>query len=83
MSSCRTEFVQLHRFLKKVGTQKLNIIAINWSEELFNQFSTKKLNSSVRTLHPAIRVILTNKEIERYFAPLTTISVSFLYDKTG
>ena len=75
--------MQLHRFLKKNRTQKLNIIAINWSKELLNKSSTKKLNSLVRTLHPVIRVIQTNKEIDRHFSPLTAIPTNFLYDKTG
>ena len=69
--------MQLHRFLKKNGKQKLNIIAINWSKEHLNKSSTKKLNSLVRTLHPAIRVIQTNKEIERHFGPLTAIPMNF------
>ena len=75
--------MQLGEFLNKGGTKKLNIIAINWMENLNSKVALRRLNKLVRTFHPVIRVVQSNEEIETYFEPLTNIPMSFIFKKTG
>ena len=75
--------MQLGEFLNQGGTKKLNIIAINWMENLNSKVALRRLNKLVRTFHPVIRVVRSNEEIETYFEPLTNIPMSFIFKKTG
>lgn len=81
--SCRAEFVQLREFLNKGGTKRVNIIAINWTEERYENSSLGRLNNMVRTFHPSIRVVRSNKQIEEYFSPLTNVPMSFIFNQQG
>ena len=75
--------MQLGEFLNKVGTKKLNIIAVNWMENVNSKVALRRLNKLIRTFHPVIRVVRSNEEIETYFQPLTNIPMSFIFKKTG
>jgi len=75
--------VQLRHFLNKDGINKINIIAINWSEERYGKPSKKRLNNLVKSIHPMIRVIHSNQEIEKYFSPLTAVPINFIFDQQG
>jgi len=75
--------VQLNEFLNRGGNKKINIIAINWPEERYNKSSKRHLNNLVKTFHPLIRVIHSNKKIEKYFDHLTAVPMSFIFNKNG
>ena len=75
--------MQLGEFLNKGGTQKLNIIAVNWMENVNSKVALRRLHKLVRTFHPVIRVVRSNEEIATYFQPLTNIPMSFIFNKTG
>ena len=75
--------MQLGNLLKNGGNKKINLIAINWNEERGGNSSKRQLNNLVRTFHPNIRVVRSNQKIETYFAPLTNVPMSFIFNKTG
>ena len=75
--------MQLGKFLNKAERKKLNIIAVNWMENVNSKVALRRLNKLVRTFHPVIRVVRSNEEIETYFQPLTNIPISFIFKETG
>jgi hypothetical protein len=75
--------VQLRKFLNKGGTDKIKVIAINWSEERHGKSPLRRLENMVRTFHPVIRVIIADPKIEKDFAPLTYVPTSFVFTKEG
>jgi len=75
--------VQLREFLNKGGTKRVNIIAINWTEERYESSSLGRLNNMVRAFHPSIRVVRSNKRIEEFFSPLTNVPMSFIFNQQG
>ena len=75
--------MQLNGFLKRGGNKKVNVIAINWSEERYKNSSNNPLHNLVKTFHPLIRVVYSNKKIEKYFNHLTAVPMSFIFNKNG
>lgn len=75
--------MQLREFLNKGGTEKLNVIAISWTEGRYGSASEGRLRSMVRDFHPAIKVIRATDEIERAFSPLVYVPANFVFDGKG
>ena len=75
--------MELGDYLAKGGADKVNVVAISWSEGLYGNPSETRLRNEVRTFHPAIRVIRADKAIEKDFAPLTYVPINFLFDPKG
>ena len=75
--------MQLRSFLNKGGFKKLNIIAINWRENRYGATSKRRLNNMIKSFHPFIRVIKSNKDIEKHFYPLSAIPTSFIFNREG
>ena len=74
--------MELSDYLAKGGADKVNVVAISWSEELYGRSETR-LRNEVRTFNPAIRVIRADKAIETDFAPLDFVPINFLFDRKG
>ncbi len=75
--------MQLRDFLNKGGAEKLNVVAISWTEGRYGNPSEIRLRRMVNTFHPAIRVIRASQRIERDFAPLAYVPVNFVFDGQG
>ena len=75
--------MQLSNFLNNNGSDKINVIAINWAEDELNDAALQRLEKFVRNLHPAIRVIYSNKKLLKHFSPLTSVPINFVYNKDG
>ncbi|MFP6712893.1 MAG: hypothetical protein VB913_14475 [Rhodospirillales bacterium] len=75
--------MQLSKFLTNGGTNKINIVAVNWTEGRYGSTSDANLRSMVRTFHPAIRVIRASPKIEKDFSPPVYVPASFIFDKNG
>jgi hypothetical protein len=75
--------VQLKHYLNDGGLDKLNVIAISWTEGRYGNASESRLRSMVREFHPAIRVIRATDEIDKTFSPLVYVPANFLFDGKG
>ena len=75
--------MQLRDYLNKGGTERLNVVAISWTEGRYGDPSVVRLHRMVRGFHPAIRVIRASKKIERDFAPLVYVPANFVFDGKG
>ena len=62
---------------------QIKVIAINWTEDIGGKKNNDRLNSMVQNFHPLIRVIIANKNIEKYFSPLTRVPTSFIFNAEG
>jgi len=75
--------VQLSKFLNNGGTEKVNVVAVSWTEGRYGDASPGRLRSMVRTFHPAIRVISASPKVEKDFSPLVYVPASFIFNKQG
>lgn len=75
--------MQLRDFLNNGGVDKLNVIAISWTEGRYGDASEPRLQRFVRNFHPAIRVIRATKQIDKDFSPLVYVPANFVFDKNG
>jgi len=79
---CATEMRGLRDFIKKNGPDKINIIAVNWIEELTG-LSPSRLNRFMRVIDPSIKVVSGTKTVSRDFGNVRSIPAAFIYDKNG
>jgi hypothetical protein len=75
--------VQLREFLNNGGTEKVNVVAVSWTEGRYGDASPSRLRSMVRGFHPAIRVISAIPKVEKDFSPLVYVPASFIFDRQG
>ncbi len=75
--------MQLREYLNEGGAEKINVVAISWTEGRYGNPSEVRLQRMVRTFHPAIRVIRASKRIERDFSPLVYVPANFVFNDQG
>ena len=75
--------MQLSDFLQNGGTERVNVVAVSWTEGRYGDASPGRLRSMVRTFHPAIRVISASPKVEKDFSPLVYVPSSFIFDRQG
>ncbi|MDA0241051.1 MAG: hypothetical protein O3A84_13635 [Proteobacteria bacterium] len=75
--------MELSEYLKKGGTEKINIIAISWTEGRYGDANEGRLQRFVKDFHPAIRVIRSTDKIDKAFSPLVYVPANFVFDKNG
>ena len=75
--------MQLREFLNNGGTERVNVVAVSWTEGRYGDASPGRLRSMVRTFHPSIRVISASPKVEKDFSPLVYVPASFIFDKSG
>ena len=75
--------MELSDYLAKGGADKVNVVAISWSEGLYGNPSDTRLRNEVRSFHSSIRVIRADAAIEKDFAPLVYVPINFLFDPKG
>ena len=75
--------MQLSDFLKERGADKLNVIAISWTEGRYGYASEPRLQRFVREFHPSIKVIRATEKIDRDFSPLVYVPANFVFDGKG
>jgi len=75
--------VQLTDFLNNGGADRLNVIAISWTEGRYGDANEGRLQRFVRNFHPAIRVIRATDSIEKDFSPVQYVPANFVFDKKG
>jgi hypothetical protein len=75
--------VQLSNYLADGGTDKLNVIAIAWTEGRYGFASPARLRSFIRNFHPSIRVVHASPRVEKDFSPLVYVPANFAFDGKG
>lgn len=75
--------MELSEYLSKGGTEKINVIAISWTEGRYGSANESRLQRMVKGFHPAIRVIRATDKIDKDFSPLVYVPANFVFDKTG
>ena len=75
--------MQLSEFLKNGGTDRVNIIAISWTEDRYGEPSESRLNRMVNSFHPAIKVIHANDAVVKDFSPLVYVPANFIFAPDG
>ncbi|MGI9380721.1 MAG: hypothetical protein ACR2OW_13850 [Methyloligellaceae bacterium] len=75
--------MQLGDYLTKNGTDKVNIVAIAWTEGRYGHVSASRLRNMVRKFHPAIRVVHETEDIVKAFSPLVYVPANFFFDSKG
>jgi|TARA_B100000315_G_C14389220_1_gene501126 hypothetical protein len=75
--------VQLGRYLEDGGAEKLNVIAIAWTEGRYGDASPARLRSFIRSFHPSIRIVHADARVEKDFSPLVYVPANFVFDGQG
>lgn len=75
--------MQLSEFLKNGGSDRLNVIAISWTEDRYGTPSEARLNRMVNSFHPAIRVIHADDKVVADFSPLVYVPANFIFAPDG
>jgi|GEM_PF-419853 thiol-disulfide isomerase/thioredoxin len=79
---CRSEMRGFAKYINANGTDKINMIAVNWIEGLAGR-SPGRLRSFVRDIHPSIKVVSGTRGVVRDFGGVLSIPAVFIFDKTG
>ena len=70
------------RYIDANGTDKINIIAVNWIEGLAGR-SPARLRRFLRDIHPSIEVVIGTKGVVRDFGGVLSIPAAYNFDKSG
>jgi len=75
--------VQLSNYLSEAGPDKLNVIAIAWTEGRYGDASKPRLDRFIRSFHPSIRVVYADARVEKAFSPLVYVPANFMFNAKG